>query len=101
MKIHPDRRGARGIGGGFKTKQITNFFISKKINNNISFVVVDLKILNDFNVFRPPQRIDFQLVTRRNAYAIRIYELLKQYETIGERTLEFDEMKRMFELEKE
>ena len=54
-----------------------------------------------FNAFRPSQRIDFQLVTRRNAYAIRIYELLKQYETIGERTLEFDEMKRMFELEKE
>jgi plasmid replication initiation protein len=34
-------------------------------------------------------------------YSVRVYELLKQYETIGHRLLGFDEMKKMFELENE
>lgn len=42
---------------------------------------------------------DFDNITNLGLYAIRIYELFKQYETIGHRTLEFEEMKRMFELE--
>ncbi len=44
---------------------------------------------------------DLQNVVKLGTYPIRIYELLKQYETIGQRTLEFEEMKRMFELESE
>ena len=42
---------------------------------------------------------DFDNITNLGLYAIRIYELFKQYESIGHRTLEFEEMKRMFELE--
>ena len=42
---------------------------------------------------------DFDNITNLGLYAIRVYELLKQYESIGHRTLAFDEMKRMFELE--
>ena len=38
-------------------------------------------------------------VINLGVYAVRIYELLKQYETIGHRTLGFDELKLMFELE--
>jgi plasmid replication initiation protein len=44
---------------------------------------------------------DLRNVTKLGMYAIRIYELLKQYEVIGNRTFEIEEMKRMFELEKE
>ncbi len=42
---------------------------------------------------------DFANITNLGLYAIRVYELLKQYESIGHRTLGFDEMKKMFELE--
>lgn len=42
---------------------------------------------------------DFDNITHLGLYSIRIYELLKQYESIGHRVLEFEEMKRMFELE--
>jgi plasmid replication initiation protein len=41
---------------------------------------------------------DLRNVVKLGAYPVRVYELLKQYETIGERTLDIDEMKRMFEL---
>ena len=40
-------------------------------------------------------------VTKLGAYPMRFYELLKQYEVIGNRLLKFEELKRMFELEKE
>jgi plasmid replication initiation protein len=40
-------------------------------------------------------------VVHLGVYSIRIYELLKQYETIGHRAFEFEELKKMFELEKE
>ncbi len=41
---------------------------------------------------------DLRNVVKLGAYPVRVYELLKQYEAIGERTLDFEEMKRMFEL---
>ncbi|MEK7255586.1 MAG: replication initiation protein [Bacteroidota bacterium] len=44
---------------------------------------------------------DLRNVVKLGAYPVRFYELLKQYESIGERTLGFDEMKRMFELNEE
>ncbi len=40
-------------------------------------------------------------VVKLGVYPMRIYELLKQYESIGERTLGVDDMKKMFELEAE
>ncbi len=42
---------------------------------------------------------DFDNITHLGLYSIRIYELLKQYESIGHRILAFEEMKTMFELE--
>lgn len=44
---------------------------------------------------------DLRNVTKLGMYATRVYELLKQYEVIGNRTFKIEEMKRMFELEKE
>jgi plasmid replication initiation protein len=44
---------------------------------------------------------DLRNVVKLGAYPIRVYELLKQYESIGERTLDIEEIKRMFEITKE
>lgn len=44
---------------------------------------------------------DLKYVVNLGVYAVRMYELLKQYESIGKRTLMFDELKKMFELENE
>lgn len=44
---------------------------------------------------------DLRNVVKLGTYPVRIYELLKQYESIGERTLGFEEIKRMFELTEE
>ena len=44
---------------------------------------------------------DMENVVNLGVYAVRIYELLKQYEKIGSRALGFEELKTMFELEKE
>jgi plasmid replication initiation protein len=44
---------------------------------------------------------DLRNVAQLGVYSIRLYELLKQYESIGSRTLEVDEMKKMFELDTE
>ena len=44
---------------------------------------------------------DLRNIIKLGAYPVRIYELLKQYENIGTRTLKIDEMKRMFELTEE
>ena len=52
-----------------------------------------------FNLTRHFTTYDFENIAHLGLYSIRIYELLKQYETIGHRTLEFEEMKRMFELQ--
>jgi aryl carrier-like protein len=41
----------------------------------------------------------FENIINLGLYSIRIYELLKQYESIGKRVLKFEEMKKMFELE--
>ena len=42
---------------------------------------------------------DLRNITKLSVYAIRLYELLKQYETFGVRTLSIDEMKAMFQVE--
>jgi plasmid replication initiation protein len=44
---------------------------------------------------------DLSNVTQLGVYAIRIYELLKQYESIGERTLTVTDIKQMFEIKNE
>jgi plasmid replication initiation protein len=44
---------------------------------------------------------DLRNVAHLGVYSIRLYELLKQYESIGSRTLKVDEMKTMFELNTE
>jgi plasmid replication initiation protein len=44
---------------------------------------------------------DLSNVTQLGVYAIRIYELLKQYQNIGERTLKITDIKQMFEIKNE
>jgi plasmid replication initiation protein len=44
---------------------------------------------------------DLRNVVRLGVYPIRMYELLKQYESIGKRVLKIDELKKMFELTSE
>jgi plasmid replication initiation protein len=44
---------------------------------------------------------DLRNVAKLGTYSIRIYELLKQYDSIGKRTLNVEEIKIMFELTKE
>lgn len=41
---------------------------------------------------------DLRNVVRLGVYPVRVYELLKQYQSIGERTLKVEEMKIMFEV---
>ena len=87
-------------------RKIDYSILGKKENRDESQEYIDLTIEQEMKPFLLQLQESFTIYDMRNitklgAYAIRIYELLKQYETIGERTLEFDEMKRMFELEKE
>jgi plasmid replication initiation protein len=44
---------------------------------------------------------DLRNVVKLGVYSVRMYELLKQYESIGSRTLAIEEMKTMFELKHE
>jgi plasmid replication initiation protein len=44
---------------------------------------------------------DLRNITKLSVYSIRLYELLKQYETFGVRTLSIDEMKAMFQVEEQ
>jgi plasmid replication initiation protein len=41
---------------------------------------------------------DLRNILKLGVYPVRVYELLKQYESIGHRTLQVEEMKRMFEV---
>ena len=41
---------------------------------------------------------DLRNIVKLGVYPVRVYELLKQYQSIGSRKLEIDEMKRMFEV---
>ncbi len=42
---------------------------------------------------------DMRNVVKLGVYSVRLYELLKQYESIGARTLKVDELKSMFQVE--
>jgi hypothetical protein len=44
---------------------------------------------------------DLRNVINLGVYPVRVYELLKQYESIGRRTLQIDDMKKMFNLTEE
>lgn len=44
---------------------------------------------------------DLRNVVKLGTYPVRVYELLKQYESIGKRTLRIKDLKRMFELTEE
>ncbi len=54
-----------------------------------------LQLQKNFTAYDPRN------ITKLGIFGLRIYELLKQYETIKNRTLGIDEMKRMFEIEEE
>ena len=70
------------------------------MNNEYVDVVVEdvmrpllLQLQKNFTAY------DLQNVVKLGVYPIRVYELLKQYQTIGHRTIRVDEMKIMFEVE--
>ena len=44
---------------------------------------------------------DLRNVVKLGVYSVRLYELLKQYESIGSRTLKIEEMKAMFQVEEQ
>jgi plasmid replication initiation protein len=67
---------------------------------------IDVKIEEDLKPFllqlsKNFTAYDLKNVAKLGTYSIRIYELLKQYESIGKRTLKVEEMKLMFDLTKE
>jgi plasmid replication initiation protein len=67
---------------------------------------IDVKIEEEMKPFLLQLSQNFTAYDLRNvanlgAYSIRIYELLKQYQSIGTRTLQADELRLMFQLEKE
>ena len=66
-------------------------FIDVKIEDEMKPLLLQLQ--RSFTTY------DFENITNLGLHSIRIYELLKQYESIGHRTLAFEEMKTMFELE--
>lgn len=72
--------------GGADTQE----YIDITIDPDMKPLLLQLK--NNFTAY------DLRNVVKLGAYPVRVYELLKQYESIGERTLDFEEMKRMFEL---
>lgn len=73
---------------------------SGSTNNEYIDVVVEdvmrpllLQLQKNFTAY------DLQNVVKLGVYPIRVYELLKQYQSIGHRTLQVEEMKVMFEVE--
>lgn len=102
------------VQDGFRRKEV--YHIIRKVNyleegqegkkgyENQEYV--DLKIEEEMKPLllqlqRSFTAYDLDNVVNLGVYAVRIYELLKQYESIGHRLLGFDELKTMFELENE
>lgn len=70
------------------------------VNNEYIDVVVEdvmrpllLQLQKNFTAY------NLENVVKLGVYPIRVYELLKQYQTIGHRTIRVNDMKRMFEVE--
>ncbi len=75
-------------------------------NNTENHEYIDVMVQDDMKPFllqlqKNFTAYDFRNVVKLGVYSVRIYELLKQYEFIGVRTLRIDEMKVMFELDHE
>lgn len=92
----------------------TQYHILRKINYSLlegeesaeSQEYVDIKIEEEMKPFllqlqKSFTTYDLKNIVHLGVYSIRIYELLKQYEPIGHRAFGFEELKIMFELEKE
>jgi plasmid replication initiation protein len=83
-----------------------DYSVQEKGNREETQEYIDLTIEQEMKPFllqlqKSFTTYDFQNITQLGVYSIRIYELLKQYESIGSRYLTFEELKRMMELEKE
>lgn len=75
-------------------------------DNSASHEYIDVMVQDNMKPFLLQLQKNFTAYDLRNVvklgvYSVRMYELLKQYESIGTRTLSIDEMKRMFELNHE
>jgi plasmid replication initiation protein len=83
-----------------------DYSVQEKGNREETQEYIDLTIEQEMKPFllqlqKSFTTYDFQNITQLGVYSIRVYELLKQYESIGSRYLTFEELKRMMELEKE
>jgi plasmid replication initiation protein len=68
-------------------------YIDVVVNNDMKPLLLQLQ--RNFTAY------DLRNVTKLGVYSVRMYELLKQYETIGTRTMTIDEMKKMFQVEEQ
>ncbi len=76
---------------GEENKQVENQeYIDVTVENEMMPLLLQLQ--KNFTAY------DLRNVKKLGTYPVRVYELLKQYESIGERTIYIDELKKMFEL---
>jgi plasmid replication initiation protein len=78
----------------------------KKTSDMVNHEYIDVTIQQEMRPFllqlsKNFTAYDLRNITKLSVYSIRLYELLKQYETFGVRTLSIDEMKAMFQVEEQ
>jgi plasmid replication initiation protein len=78
----------------------------KDVNNIGNHEYIDVTVQHEMRPFllqlsKNFTAYDLRNITKLSVYSIRLYELLKQYEAIGIRTLRIDEMKSMFQVEEQ
>lgn len=76
----------------------------RKVDDVVNHEYIDVTIQQEMRPFllqlsKNFTAYDLRNITKLSVYSIRLYELLKQYETFGVRTLSIDEMKAMFQVE--
>ena len=81
-------------------------YLAEGKENSANHEYIDVMVQDNMKPFllqlqRNFTAYDLRNVVKLGVYSVRMYELLKQYESIGSRTLSIDEMKRMFELNHE
>jgi plasmid replication initiation protein len=78
----------------------------KGLKNAESYEYIDVTVEEEMRPFllnlqKSFTAYDLRNVVKLSVYSVRLYELLKQYESIGARTLQIEEMKRMFLVEEQ
>jgi plasmid replication initiation protein len=78
----------------------------RKVDDMVNHEYIDVTIQQEMRPFllqlsKNFTAYDLRNITKLSVYSIRLYELLKQYETFCVRTLSIDEMKAMFQVEEQ